>query len=656
MIRMTNVSKAFGAQQVLSNVNLHIGTGERVGIVGPNGSGKSTIFSLLIGDDTPDSGTVSLPRDSRIGHLAQQLHPDRSDDTILEYAESGLHELADLQRQIDHIVRQLSDDTENSCRKDQLLEQLGTLQTRFEDMDGYSVRNRAETALSGLGFLPQDFSRPFKAFSGGWQMRAQLVQALIADPDILLLDEPSNYLDIPAIEWLQRFLRAFSGTLVLISHDRYLLNTLTSVTIEMGNAQATRYSGNCDFYLADRVERHEQQVAACKNQQRKREQIERFIERFRSKNTKAAAVQSRIKMLERMEDIQLPQQLKSKGVIRLPDPIRTGQEVARLEAVGITYDKERWVLQDVDMRIERGDKIALVGLNGLGKTTLLRVLAGQLAPSTGRRVIGHKVTPGYQSQEFTETMDHRLSVLDTVRNISAGASDSDVRTLLGGFGFSGDDVKKKVIVLSGGEKVRLAFARMLINPPNFLLLDEPTTHLDIAARQALETALCEFSGTLCIVSHDIQFVRKVANTVIAMTPPGITKYHGGYDYYLQKVESSSIPAIEDRQKKSTSSSKRTRQARAKIVQSYSKVRRDLQKEIQRLEKRLESHETEQARLLEVMKEDGADYEELNKGLITVQQKINDCTFRWEAFAVELEELDKEYSARRNSPSAPDPGT
>lgn len=644
MITFSKISKSFGAQEVLRDVSFQIGDGERLGIVGPNGAGKSTVFELITGGLSPDEGEVSIPRGSRIGHLHQLTDAGGSTDSVLEYGESGLPEIAEIQRRIDELERKFSENAFPENEKERMLKRLGELQTEFENLDGYSIRNRAEAALSGLGFTEEDFHRTVSELSGGWQMRAELVRVLISDPEILLLDEPSNYLDIPAIEWLQKFLRDFAGTLVLVSHDRFLLNSLTTVTLEIANARATRFAGNYDFYTVDKVRRFEQVQAAMKNQAKKKEQVERFIEKFRYKNTKASAVQSRIKMLERMDDIEAPKETISKGSIRIPEPARTGREVARLEDVGVTYDGERWVLRNIDMSIERGDKIALVGLNGWGKTTLMRVLAGRLPPSEGKRVVGHKVTEGYQSQEFAETMRESDTVYDTVRNAASGVSDQQVRSLLGGFGFSGDDIEKKVDVLSGGERVRLAFARMLVNPPNFLLLDEPTTHLDIAAREALEDALQKFTGTLCIVSHDIEFVRHVATGIIAMTPPGITRYPGGYDYYHEKMEQQAQP-VEKRESGATARKVEKRE-KAEAVQKYSKVRRRLQKDIRRLEKRIEEFEVERDRLLEEISGEGADYAELNKQLSVVQQKINDYTSRWEAYAIELDECDQAHAERK----------
>lgn len=647
MIDFKNVSKGYGAQQVLNRVSFRINAGEHVGIVGPNGAGKSTLFGLLMGEISADEGQVVLPPNTRIGHLHQQLGMHGSVDTILEYAESGLPAVAEIQRKIDEIEAGLADESADAEVKRKLLRQLGELQTRFEAIDGYSVRNRAEKALSGLGFSVDDLGRPFKSFSGGWQMRAELVRVLVSNPQILLLDEPSNYLDIPAVEWLQKFLREYSGTLLLISHDRYLLNTLTGITLEIANAEATRYHGNYDHYIGERVIRYEQRISAKKNMDRKREEAQRFIDKFRAKNTKAAAVQSRIKMLDKMEEIIVPRAIVSKGSIRLPVPVRSGQEVISLENVGVTYDGNRWVLRGVDFRMSRGDKTALVGMNGLGKTTLLRVLLGALPPSEGRRVLGHKVTAGYQSQEFAETMNESLTVYETVRSVSSAATDQNVRSLLGGFGFTGSDVDKSVKVISGGEKVRLAFAKMLVNPPNFILLDEPTTHLDVAAREALEAALKEYEGTLCIVSHDIQFVRNVASDIVAMTPPGITRFPGGYDYYADKMsQQAESKPIAVSVKPTASERQGDRRERAQVVQKYGKLRKELQREMNKIEKRIEQFETEQKKLVEKLSETGHDYKELNRSMQELQQKLTDYNMRWEAFAIELDELEREYAVER----------
>lgn len=653
MIDFQGVSKSYGEQAVLRDVDFRINTGCRAGIVGPNGAGKTTIFSLIAGELTPDSGDIAIPSDSRLGYVRQQLRPDQVAMSLLEYAESGQPELPRIHREIEALEADLSG-LEGERRK-QALKAMGSLQTEFEALGGYTIRTRASAALGGLGFAERDFDRPFCDFSGGWQMRAELARVLAPEPDLLLLDEPSNYLDIPAVEWLQRFLRDFKGTLALISHDRYLLNSLTSVTLELAGAEITTYPGNYDYYVVERQRSSERFVAARKAQAGKREQAQRFIDRYRADKKRASLVQSKIKMLERMEDITLPTDAVSPGRIRLPAPVRAGQEVMRLEDVGVTYDDRHWVLRHVDLSVQRGDKIALIGLNGMGKTTLLRAMAGSLTPREGKRVTGHKVAVGYQSQEFAETMNPSVSVFDTVRSITAKLSDQEVRTLLGGMGFPGDAIDKKVEILSGGEKVRLAFARLLADPPNFLLLDEPTTHLDIHARETLERALSDFAGTICLVSHDVEFVRNVADLTIAMTPPGITPYCGDYDYYKEKSAELTGGRPAAHTAPQSADRRQGRRERAERVQEFSRRRRSLKRNLNKTERRIEQLESQRDRLLAEMEapQPGTDttgttphgaewYARRHRGLAEAQQKLDDMTRQWEAFAIEMDELEQEF--------------
>jgi len=417
MIDFQNVSKRFGSQHGLIEASFRINSGEQVGVVGPNGSGKSTVASLISGESTPDGGNVTLPNNVSIGYLHQQVSEEHSETELLVFSEGGVPALQKIEAEMHTIEHRLG--LVSPAEQATMLERLGELQTAFEHHGGYDLRHRTEAALTGLGFADKDFTRPIGEFSGGWQMRAALTRCLVANPDILLLDEPSNYLDLPAVEWLQRFLRSFKGTLVLISHDRFLLNTLTHVTIEVANGSAERYAGNYDRYVRDRVSRYETRIAAQKNQDKKREKAEKFVERFRAQATKASQVKSREKMIERMAVVEVPLQIVSRGTIRIPTPARCGQEVVRLEDAGLTYDGNTWVLRHVDLRIERGARVALVGHNGMGKTTLLRLLSGKLEPNAGKRVLGHNVVQGYQSQEFTDTMNPDLTVLETLKSMSS---------------------------------------------------------------------------------------------------------------------------------------------------------------------------------------------------------------------------------------------
>ncbi len=645
MIEFRQVTKQYGAQTVLGDVSFTINRGERVGIVGPNGAGKSTVCSLIVEELGSDKGTVTLPRGLRLGYVRQQLPFVASTVTLLDYTENAVPALLENQHAIEALEQTLSAETEPAARE-RLLRRLGELQSEFEHAGGYTLKTRAEVTLGGLGFPVEDLHRLLADFSGGWQMRAELSRALVADPELLLLDEPSNYLDIPAVEWLEAFLENYRGTLLLISHDRFLLNKLTTVTLEVANGRVARYPGNYDYYAREREVRLEQSLAAQKNQDRKREQLERFVERFRAKNTFATRAKSKMKMIERMEEIETPQRIVSRGRIRLRPPPHCGHEIVRLDGAGLTYDGTRWVLRGVDLRIEKGEKLALVGLNGMGKSTLLRLLGGSLPLSEGRRVVGHNVAVGYQSQDFAETMDPDRTVFDTLKGFAPELSEQETRTLLGGFGFSGDNVEKRVAVLSGGEKVRLAFARLLARPPNFLILDEPTTHLDIAAREALEQALQDYAGTLCIVSHDIEFVRRVATGIISMRPPGIRRWPGSYDYYHEKstaeatrVQAAAPTARRDRDP--ATDKKAARRERAKQRQELYTRTRDLKKLLAKCEEHVARFEGERDGLLAQIAAaaPGADYAALNQRLASVQTLIEQYTQRWEGAAGEMAKIE-----------------
>ena len=644
MIDFKNVSKNFGTQQVLSDVSFRVNAGEHVGVVGPNGAGKSTIFSMLVGDLGPDSGDIAMPRDARIGYVRQQLNPHAVVATLLEYVEDAVSDLQHTQRELDEVTHELA--TCGEEEHDRLLGKLGDLQSKFEHQGGYVLKHKAEAALGGLGFSAADLERPFNVFSGGWQMRAELARILIAQPDILLLDEPTNYLDLPAIEWLQGFLSAFRGTLVVISHDRYLLNTLTTTTLEVAHGRATRYPGNCDYYLVERETRHAHAIAQRKNIDRKREQVERFIERFRAKNTKATQVQSRMKMLEKMEEMDIPDVVKTKGRIRIATPPHCGVEVIRLDDVGASYDGTTWVWRHVDVSIARGEKTALVGLNGTGKTTLLRIMAGVMALQEGVRKVGHKVVIGYQAQDFAENIPPDMTVYAAVKTVAPSKLEKDVRTLLGSFGFTGDAVDKQVEVLSGGEKIRLAFARLLINPPNFLVLDEPTTHLDMDSRRMLQDALVAYEGTLCVVSHDVEFVRAVATSIIAMTPPGITWYPGNYEYYKEKLAAaqaaaqSSVPAP---RAEAAERRKGDRHERAQRVQERARRRRPFEKVIAEAEKKIDALDKEEKKLVAQIEanEPSMDFFDVNHRLVAIQKETEAATAKWEAAARKLEDINNE---------------
>ena len=460
---------------------------------------------------------------------------------------------------------------------------------------------------------------------------------------------------MPAVEWLQEFLKSYKGTLLLISHDRYLLNCLTNVTLEVMGGHVTRYPGNYDKYVRDREQRHEQLIAQQRNIDRKREQLERFVDRFRYKATKAAQAQSRQKMLDKLDDVEVPQVYVRAPKIVLPPAPRSGQDVVRIEGMSFSYDGKHPIFSNLDMRIERGDKAAFVGLNGMGKTTLLRLIAGHLSPNSGKIQIGHNVLMGYQSQDYMETMDPSKSIFDTVRQASADRSDGELRNMLGGFGFAGDNIEKQVQVLSGGEKLRLALARLLLRPNNFLLLDEPTTHLDIYAREALEEALRNYNGTLCLVSHDITFVRNLATTIYELSPEGVTRYYGNYDYYREKLAEKEQQAKVAEEAKTTDApaqpsatgSTLTRKDRkreeVRIRDSFSAERRKWEKRVAEDEALIMAKEEELSRIFNelVANNPDTDYAALNKRVPILQREIEEATTLWEKASYHLEAIQKQ---------------
>ncbi len=656
MIDFQHVSKQFGTQFVLDDVSFRIHPGERVGIVGPNGAGKSTLCALITGDISLDKGEIMVPKNLRLGHLRQQLRPDQVTASLLEYAENAVPQVAALEHEIHELEMGLP--TLAEVERERALKRLGHAQTEFEHLGGYTLRHRAQAILGGLGFAPAADSRPFREFSGGWQMRAELSRVLLADPDVLILDEPTNFLDVPAVEWLRDYLREFRGTLLLIAHDRYLLNSLTEVTLEVAGSKAVRYPGNYDHYIEARRLRHDQMAAAKANQDRKREQLERFVERFKAKASKAAQAQSRMKQLEKLEEIVLPEEIIHPPHIRLPPPPHAGAETVRVEDAGVTYDGQRWVLRHLNFRLDRGEKAALIGLNGMGKTTLLRTISGKLSLNEGKTLLGHQVEVGYFSQDFVDTLDPANTVFTTARRANADVPEKELRSILGSFRFGGEAVEKTVEVLSGGEKSRLALLRLLLRPANFLILDEPTSHLDIASREALERALREYEGTMLLVSHDIEFVRRTATTIFTLTPDrGLTRYYGDYDYYRAKSAADAAngggsggDGMEETPTVAEERKARKRDDAARRNDLYKK-RRPLERRLEEAEKKVESLSTEQAELVRQMEESvpETDYAAASKRLGEIQFALKVAEEAWELAAMELENLLAGSSATDGDP-------
>ena len=651
MIDFTGICKSYGKQDIFDNVSFRINPGERVGIVGPNGMGKTTMFQILTGEISADKGEAVIPKKARLGYLRQQLDFYDPEEKLIDFVCAAEGELGRIVQQIHELEKQIAAGDSSQSK----LNTLGHLQSAFEAQGGYDLKHKAAAALAGLGFQENDLARKMDDFSGGWQMRACMAKTLLSEPDILLLDEPSNYLDTPAVEWLRKRLKNFAGTLLMISHDRFLLNSLTNVTLEVNSGHVTRYAGNYSFYTRERVERQRHAEAAQENIDRERDRLERNINRFRAKATKAAQVQSWIKMLDKLEDADLPQDLHFKGTIRIPDPPHSGAETVRLEDAAFSYDGTRKIFEHVNLAFQRGDKVGIIGYNGMGKTTLLKVLAGRLTPTEGSRTLGHKVVTGYQAQEFAELLTPEMTAFDIVREAAGGLVPTQrIREILGSFGFSGENAEKTCSVLSGGEKIRLCFARIFVNPPNFLILDEPTTHLDIAAREALQQAINQFAGTVCLVSHDIEFIRGTVKTIVELRPGKVRQFTGGYDYYIERITaeqnaaSAAKNAEPENRTESADSKKDQRRERARKRQELSQEKRRLENETKHWEQFIAKAEEEKAALMEQWMVPGKDFDFAanQKRLAELEIDLASASEKWEKAASELEVLLEQYNAIR----------
>ncbi|MFH0734949.1 MAG: ABC-F family ATP-binding cassette domain-containing protein [bacterium] len=531
MIDIYNLSIQFSGTPLFESVNLKINKFDKISLVGSNGSGKSTLLKLLFGLEQPETGSIVKQKGIKIKYLPQEFL-SASGKTLFNEVKSALPNLNELADKEEFITQELNNPDVTDEEREKLVEELGEVHMHKEHIDYYTIDSRIEKVLIGLGFREQEFVKLVDTFSGGWQMRIELAKILLSDPDLILLDEPTNHLDFDSLQWLIGFLKAFKGSIIVVSHDKFFVNSITNKTLEIFNRKLTFFNGNYDAYIKFKDERDIMLNSQFKNQQKQINEIEKFIERFRYKATKARQVQSRIKLLDKIDRIDLPEYSETIK-IRFPEPPQSGAVPVEIINLGKTYDKNI-VFSNVNLSFERGDKIAFLGPNGAGKTTLAKIIAGKISQTEGDYIIGYNTSISYYAQEITAELDLEKDILDTLTECGENYSPAQLRNLAGSFLFSDDDVFKKVSVLSGGEKSRVALAKLLLTKANLVVLDEPTNHLDFNSKIVLQDALINFTGSLIIVSHDIEFIKPIINKVVDIRDGSVKLYYGGIDYYINK--------------------------------------------------------------------------------------------------------------------------
>ena len=531
MIRLDNISKQNGSQILYIEASAALNRGEKIGLVGPNGSGKTTLFRMITGDELPDEGQVSVDRGVTIGYFSQDVGEMSGRSAAAEVMDGAgpVSEVAARLRELEAAMA----DPDQADNMDEIIEQYGEAQGRFEELGGYALEGRAREVLAGLNFTEAMMDGDVSALSGGWKMRVALARILLMRPDCMLLDEPSNHLDLESLIWLEDFLRGYEGALLMTSHDRAFMNRIVTKVIEIDGGSLNSYSGDYEFYEAQRAQNEKQQQAQFERQQAMLAKEIKFIERFKARASHAAQVQSRVKKLDKIERVEPPKRRQS-VVFEFPPAPRSGDDVVTLKGVNKAYG-ERTIYEGLDFAIRRKERWCVMGVNGAGKSTLLKLVVGATEPDTGTVALGGSVKMGYFAQHAMEVLGGDLTVFEQLEATFPQAGQGSLRALAGCFGFSGDDVEKKCRVLSGGEKARLVMAQLLYDPPNFLVLDEPTNHLDLATKEMLVEALAQYEGAMLFVSHDRHFLAKLSNRVLELTPEGVHNYGGGYVEYVART-------------------------------------------------------------------------------------------------------------------------
>lgn len=625
MISINNLSYYIGDRPIYDEASLFIGPKDRIGLIGLNGTGKSTLLKMIVGDVQPTSGEINMSNDTTIGFLNQDLLSYLTDDSILHVAMQAFEETLKIQEQIDKVLKQMEEDYQ-----DDLVDKLAKLQDRFDANDGYTMQAKAEEILEGIGFSTKDLHRPLKEFSGGWRMRVMLAKLLLEKPSLLMLDEPTNHLDLPSIEWLENYLQSYEGAVIIVSHDRRFLNASINKIVEVTGYQLHLYSGNYDFYLEEKELRNEIQQNAFENQQQKIRQAERFVERFKAKASKAKQAQSRAKMLEKMDRIEAVVDDTAEVNFKFSFKVKSGRHVAKLENISKSYgDLE--ILKNASAHIERGDKIAFIGANGKGKSTALRIVAGT-EPHEGTVQAGHNVSTAFFAQHQLESLNINNEILEELKQAGSGKTEQELRGVLGCFLFTDEEVFKKIKVLSGGEKSRVALAKTLISESNFLMLDEPTNHLDMLSVGILVQALQQFEGTFLLVSHDRDFISNVANKIWWIEDQEIKEYPGTYEewhwWYTREQEKKKVNGAEAAPKKEEKP-----KAATNTKPRHEEPNKELEKEIKQIEGKIELLEAEVSSFEEEM---------AKPEVFGDEQKLSKATNKYNSKKSELQKLNNRW--------------